>query len=344
MALQTFNNLMVPNPAVAISPFTSITLNSAGYKAAFIVQVPKSGNISKIGFRVYTLTTSKTLRVGLETVNTATGVPTGNQYGGSAVGIQAAPAQNTYYTVTLGTPATAVAGDVVAIVIQFDSDVGNLLITCINNLSVFPYCAKYTASWAKQTILPVGHLEYDDSSVGDAFILPQNTSLLENFKINSDPDERGLKFKLPFPCRLKGIWRAPYTYPAGDFDIVVYDSDGSTVLETLCVIANESNVYQDVVNYFLFADPVTLLADTWYRVVLKPSSTNICYVSGFTVTSAYLLDSVSAGQNFHYTSRVDAGAWTDNTLKRLFLGLILDQFDDGAGGGGGGGGGFASVA
>ena len=44
---------------------------------------------------------------------------------------------------------------------------------------------------------------------------------------------------------------------------------------------------------------------------------------------------MDGGPNFHYTSRTDAGAWTDVTTQRPWMGLELLQIDASSGGNGG---------
>jgi hypothetical protein len=62
-----------------VSSFVSRLIDATGEKYAAIIQIPKTGTISKIGFRTGTVTTSQTLRGGIETVDAATGAPTGTQ-------------------------------------------------------------------------------------------------------------------------------------------------------------------------------------------------------------------------------------------------------------------------
>ena len=42
---------------------------------------------------------------------------------------------------------------------------------------------------------------------------------------------------------------------------------------------------------------------------------------------------MTGGQNFHYTTRVNGGAWTDTTTQRAFMGILANAFDDAVGGG-----------
>ncbi len=107
----------------------SLLMDASGEKAAFIFKIPKSGTITEIGFRTGAVTTADTLKAGLYTVDTSNN-PTATAYGGMVAGTQASPAANTWYAVALGTNCTATAGDVVAVVIEFNSYVaGNLNIS-----------------------------------------------------------------------------------------------------------------------------------------------------------------------------------------------------------------------
>src|SRR5688572_25458479 len=86
--------------------FNNFWIDASGEKSSFVIQVPKTGSITHVGFRVASVSSSQTLRAGIETLSG--GAPSGSQYGGSAVGTQASPAADTFYEVALATPATAV--------------------------------------------------------------------------------------------------------------------------------------------------------------------------------------------------------------------------------------------
>lgn len=333
MALQTLGELIIPDVRTSVT-FQSYLLDAAGEKKAFIIAIPKSGTVSKIGFKTGTVTTSQTLRVSLQTVDAATGNPTGTLYGGSTAGTQASPASNTYYTVSFGTGATAVKGNIVAVVIEFDSTIGNLNIDTVATIyaNSFPYCNHYTTSWTKNTNIPLVALEYSDGSYADCGGYPTSAVTYLSWNSGSTPDERALRFSLPFPSRLKGVWFRGSV--AGNMDIVLYQ--GTTVLISQSIDKDQTN-QSGRYNKFYFNTTYNLAANTVYRLSLKPTTvTNISVFTEFSFASQAILDSIDGGQQFYYSYRTDAGAWTDDTTKRYFMGLILDQFDDGTAVGGGG--------
>lgn len=313
-----------------INSFNAPTLiDASGEKCAVICQVPKTGSITHVGFRTGAVTTPQTLRVGIETLSS--GNPSTTQYGGSAVGTQTSPAANTYYEVALATPATAVRGDFIALVVQFNATVGNLEIAHCTGAPnhALPFVDEFVAAaWGRQVRLCVASLKYSDGSYPTFFCVPMASISEINFNSSSTPDERALKFKMPVQCMLQGVYmRAAMSSPA-TADIVLYDDAGNT-LKTLSVSqANIMGTFNDPVKY-LFPAGVTLKANRFYRLAYKPTSTTDIWMYQFTVNSAGMLDGFIGGQNWYLSTRTDAGTWTDTTTTRPYIGLIFEQFHDG---------------
>jgi hypothetical protein len=319
---------------LGVSGYGVSLIDATGEMAGFCIQVPKSGNIDRVGFRTGTVTTPQTLRVGIETLSS--GNPSGSQYGGSAVGTQASPATNTFYEVTLGTPATAVKGDFIAVVVQFNSTIGNLEIAGANNTApnhLYPCCMEKVGAgptWAKVVRNPCLTIRYDDGTYGNINCFPGISVTEQSYSSASTPDERGLKFKLPVPVTVIGVYYRAAIGSAGTYDLVLYDSDGTTALATKTVTqVNLTGTFDDPIK-IIFNSAVTLLANTFYRLVVKPTS-GTAFLYELTVNTAAMLDGWAGGQNFHLTTRTDAGAWTDTTTKRPYIGLMVSQFQDGGG-------------
>jgi len=344
MALQTIKGggLLLPNHFGMIRgdilDNTGPIIDATGEKVGFVFQVPKTGTIDRVCFRVRDVTTSQTLRAGLETVDATTGAPTGTQYGGSAVGTQAAPVQQTFYEVTLGTAASATAGDTVALVVQFDSTVGNLRLGQIDGLSGgpragIPYINHYTTAWAKsQSGVPLMAIRYDDGSYENIGAMPFASRTDTAFNSGSTPDEIGNYFTLPGPMRAAGVFAI--ATPTGAFDIVFYE--GSTALRTISVDPDVVGNAGAVEFFLRFSSPVSLTASTAYRIVFKPTTTTNISVRQLGVLSTAMLDVLPGGSDWYKTSRSDAGSWTeDNTARIWGLGILFDQIDDGASAGGG---------
>jgi len=316
-----------------------VTIDASGEKAGFVFAVPKTGTIDRVGFTTRAVTTAQTLRAGLETTDTTNYLPTGTQYGGSAVGTQASPAANTFYEVTLGTGASATKGDIIAIVVQFDATVGNLVIGSIDNESggantSFPYVAAYTTSWAKvNTAVGMHSVRYSDGTyehVGQCVpTSPRDDTFFNN---GSAADEIGNRFTLAAPCRVAGIFSG-VNHISAAVDYVLYE--GTTALGTISVPAGlqaASTGYE----HFYFSSPLTLSAGTVYRLVVKPTTTSNANVREAIMLNAAMLDMLPGGSDWYKTSRADAGSWTDTDTRRIWaLGLLIDQIDDGASAGGG---------
>lgn len=316
--------------------FTSQLIDAADEKAASIIQAPKTGTISKVGFRTITVATGATVDVRLETLSGSD--PSGNLLGANSNGAQVIGDgdDNTFFTTALTTPVAVTKGEIFAVVIVNPAgSPGNIQIARFNSLGNrgFPYTDLFTGSWAVGSECPCISLEYDDGSYeAQPFVMPLSALNVANFSSGSTPDHRGLKFKFPFPFSLTGFWLLADI--EGSPNAKLYDSDGTTVLETLVLDANKRRTISDDFHYYFFASTYSLAKDVFYRLVIEPTATAVD-LHDFDVAAAAIMDAFPGGQDFHYTQKKDAG-WTDITTKRPFLGLMVKGFSDGVGGGGGG--------
>lgn len=336
MTLQLLPFLYTSALEIQSTAFTSFLLDASGEKFAVVFRVPKSGNISHVGFRTATVTTPQTLRVGIQTLSS--GDASGSAYGSMTAGTQAAPASNTWYEVALGAAAAATAGDMVAAVIEFDSSVGNLNIAgCLSgsNGSLFPYPSLFTGSWARTSAPPILTVKYDDGTYGIIGAWPVSGISAANFNNASTPDEKALRFQLPFPARITG-YEAMLSVAsnAADFDVVLYS--GTTALATASHDAdNVSGTGSTRRIWGFFNSPQDLAANTVYRLALKPTTANNITNVEFTFPSNASMASIFGGIEWYWSERTDAGSWSDTTTKRPNIYPLFDKFDDGASGGGG---------
>ena len=244
MALQSLPIYSVPlgdhlrlDPGLDSS--SSSIIDAAGEKYEAIFEIPKAGTVSHLCFMTGGVTASQTLRVGLETLD-STGNASGTQYGGSVAGTQVAPAATTYYEVPLGTNATVVKGDKVALVIQFDGTVGNLQIKSAAGIPThFPYSGLYTTSWTKNiTLLSMVGIKYNDGTYGQIYCLGMSADFQSvTFNNGSAADERGNRFSLPFPAACTGAWIIMSAGTTSPFDLILYDA-ASTILKTVSIDPN----------------------------------------------------------------------------------------------------------
>lgn len=326
---------------VSLAPaFSPMVLDAAGEKVAVVMQAPKTGSIRKIHFRTGTVTSATDTDVRIETVDATTGNPTGTLFG-TTTNVTVASASitaNAWITTGALTADCAVTrgSDKIAIVIA-PTGTPNYQVSYLtgNTNRNSPYNVHYTASWSKTTFsLPVIALEYSDGTLAIApGVYPWSAINTHSYGNGSTPDEVALKFSLAAPVRVTGVWAIADL--DGDADFVLYDSDGSTVLASTSTDKDIRSGTSTKSGEWLFAASQQLSANTSYRLSLKPTSATTLTTYSFDVASAAILDQLAGGRNFHHSTRVDAGSWTDTTTRRPFMGLIIDGIDDGAGGAGG---------
>lgn len=331
----------------------TFALDAAAEKLAFIVTFWQPGTLHLVHFRTATVATGDTLKVSFQDIDGATGDPdgTGDEFRTIVVGngddnvalvtgILSSDGTDT------GTKRTVVAGQMLAVVFEFNSFVaGNILLAARSaaagpSSSGYTYSDHFTAAWAKSQNLPLMAIEYSDGSYAPLPYVDASVSGLAAETFNSTTtagaggDERGLIFQVPFACKVKGFWANLDI--DNDAEVVLYDSDG-TELDAVTLDATNRVVTHSQVYHVPFSDEFTLAKDTNYRLSLRPGAGNASVmVSSF--PTAAVLDAMPGGSECHYTVRTDGGAWTETTTKRPLMGVILSAVDNGVSSGSGGSG------
>jgi hypothetical protein len=341
----------------AATQTTSFRIDASGEKVAFVIRVPKTGTLNSVGFLLGTVTQAPAsgLKVSFQDIDTATGNPdgTGDQFATVTSGLTS----NSWVDVSStgymgaggagsGAKRSVTAGDRLGIVIEFASFAASDNVDIVSaatgtsvTMNYQCYVDHFTASWGKQAAVnPIFSLKYDDGTYAAMpEVLPITGFGTLSYNQNTvAQDEAGLIFQVPFTCKVVGFW-----YDAdidGNADIVLYDSDGSTSLGSLSI---DNNVRASTGNgagfgYFSGGE-VTLSINTSYRLILKPTSTTSVILKYIDVNSAALFDQMPGGQTCHFTSRVDAGSWSQTTTRRPLMGLLISALDDGVSAGSGGG-------
>lgn len=327
--------------------FDAILLDAAGEKAGFVFEVQKAGTVTILHFRLSGVTTGQTLRAGLYAVD-ASGNPTTTAYGGMAVGTVtvADTDDNTLKQVTLATPATMVAGDWVALVIEFDSTAGNLNISRSGGSSGDAFSTLYTGgAWGARSMYASGFaLEYNDGTLGPSDSMLVSTFQNPGFHLDTAiADEYGTRFIYPFGGRIIGIRTALSLAASAIAEFNYYD--GTTVVEqsvrNAIYTANNGQREWDV----RFLNPIPYVAGTERRIAVRPTVTGATGQVGISYSA---LPSAAALATFGIdptewaagrfvvegTRRINQGAWSDQSLwlPCLFY-PIFDQLDSGGRGG-----------
>lgn len=307
--------------------FDNMLLNASGEKAAYICSAPFTGNITAVAFRVGTSTTGDTVDVRVETID-ASGDPSGTLFGANTNGAQVvSTSNNQWYLTTLTSPAAVTKGDRIAIVVVQGAGGGDFNVQRFQGANVIAnvYSDHDTAGWTKGTSqMPIGALSYGGTYYNTLGVHPWSGRGAVAFGSGSSPDERGMIFNTPFSLRVTGA------VMHGDFDnacdVVLYDTDGSTVLATAPVISAERQINGKAGQFIELPANYVLKPDADYRIVVKPTTAGTVILDDITVPSAAYLDAMDCGQQFRMTQRTNAGAWTDTATKRPMISLIADAF------------------
>lgn len=312
-----------------------------------MIRIPKTGNVSKILWATRTVTTGATITVRGETwtETTTPSQPSGTLYHANFTGTSViADTDDNIAVLTSLTAAVAVTrGDKIAIIIkQPAASFGNMnLASFSDDAQDFPYLllntgVSPTISWAAVAQSPVLGLEYDDGSYEPiSGCYPFHVITSTAFANSSTPDEIGLRFKLTFPCQVARWWA--WLDADGDFNVNLYDSDGATKIAggSFSCDKDSRRTTGPEIQMMPFLSTVNLLANTFYRLVIEPSSATTLTIYDFTVNTAAAMDAHDGGQNFHLTSAKNPAAegdWTNTTTRRPFMGIGIKGFDDGASG------------
>lgn len=361
MAFTAFKGgLLIPHlPRVFNINIGQSALNGATEKWAGIIRIPKSGTLDQFEFRGNQagLEAASRVRLSFQDVSPADGFPDGtqDQFRDMAVGDfdagrwQKPPGVMTSDGTDTGVKRVVTRGDLLACVVEYDVfvalDVVNVhhasLGTAPSADFAFPYMLEDVgAGYVKKLTQPRFGLKYSDGSFAELSpnVLPDTQLGFEPlFGSGSTPDEIGLRFRLPFPVKVGGAW-AGLSDLGANADLVLYDSDGSSVLTSVSMDKDVISDSTDIVVFQHFPDEVALLVNTFYRLVLKPTTAaNSVRIGSREVDTAALMNLLPGGDDFTWTQRTDAGAWSEILTKRPLLGIYATAFDSGVVGTVGGG-------
>jgi hypothetical protein len=325
---------MYPTP-IWTDTYSTSTLYSSTPQLAQIFTVPKSGTINQLAVQLGTITTSDTMQLSLQTVNSS-GSPTGTLYGSSAAQTFT-PSAGSLNSVTLSTPATATEGDVVALVLGFSSTIGSVNVTYTDrtyfggSITTFPYSLTYNGSaWSKATTSWCVYLGYNDGTYPDINTIPASAAGTFSFAQNlgSNPDEYGMYFQMPMKALVEGVWVLNNATNTSPYDTVkLYSTDGATVLAQNDVFQGYYNT--SAIRFIPFTSLVTLNEGLNYYLTLKSGSTTANTFYSLTFPNANAATSMHGNLNGTQTLqgiyRQNSGTWTYSPTTRYPIGLMVRQ-------------------
>lgn len=337
--------------------FANMVFDGSGDKCAFIFQSETTDAITHLGYRHgLRIGTPPTMQISLQSVDTTTGAPTGTVLGGGspASATFTPPADTTWdgtwRKIALANSYTPTRGQVLAIVVEYSSgtiDGSNGMSATYDwgpdNGGMFPRSAINTAgTWAQQSRIP----PYAYYTASACFGQPVESVTQTTYLPSSTPDEYALRFALPAGwgdtyavMGFRGFVKSPGTASSPTFTATLYDTDGSTALQslTLDVPPMGTSATGRIVE-FIFDEATlsTLSFGSAYRIGITTTVQNT-YLTTVDADTATEAAAFPWGGDFYLSTRADAGAWTDDTTKRPAMELILADITEPAGGSGGGG-------
>lgn len=348
-------------------------VDAAGEKVAFIGNVFWEGgaasktmdSTSLIHFRTGTVTmasASTTMRIGLQDVNTAAGPPLQpdgtydvyREFAGDA-GVISSADDNVAKSVTLSTSGskTIALGQLVAVVFEMTARGGadSLVLSATPVAgSTYGFFAKpsvmnYTTAWQNASVAtttPLVMFESSDGTLGTflgcGYYAPGN---VYTYASSGTPDERAMKFQVPFKCKVNSVYIATGGNAAtADGEIVLYSTPGGTpsALATITVLGEYfGNVTDERPHIFMFDSEIELSPATDYAIAYKATgagSVNLGYIT----MAAAGHRSLNGFANCSGVSRSDgSGAFgSESTTDIPLMSLGICHLDDGTGGAGGG--------
>lgn len=370
MAQQTFTRGMwVPPPLPGMAgnsgpPSTRgetlSTIDAINESYGAVIAAPKTGNIRSVYFHMGNVTTGATITIGAYNLTLADGAPD----------LTSPVSTNSFITKAI---ATTDAGDLLNSG-NFTADAavtkGQHFAICWTNPGAsagnmrfnlfrfpafnFPYVALYTGTWAKNVGQPSLVLVYDDGSLecplgcfpgGTTTTGAEDSLGTQSPSTATNPEQCGARFKFEGPVRVNGAWL--YADADGDHTIqlVTADWDGASsgLLATATIDKDIRQGTAAGLRFVEFDTSVDLDADTYYRLVISPTSATALSFYYMTFQSASFQALMPMGNDFHFTTAKDPNDDTDWTnydenhgslWRTPIMGLIVDGIDDGASVGG----------
>jgi hypothetical protein len=312
----------------------SLTLSS-GTITASVISIKKAGTITKVSFRMGTTTNaSNVYRLSIQTV--VNGVPSGTLWATNTekTGITGISGAGTYVTVTLTAGAVVSAGDIIAVVFQPTTVVGNSTISYYSDASTgssgLPFAVQFNgSSWAVPANAPNWAVEYNDGtfvSILGLFSLKNINSTNANSSLMT-----GNKIVPKKTIRVVGF--TAWADLDASTSVVIYGSDGSTQLASFALNLNLPISSTGIFIYSgYFSSPVTLSEGQTYYIMYRNTNATSVATYDYQTDSSACRESLEGGE---IMSRVTSTTinptspanFVEDSTKLTSIGLIIDAVD-----------------
>lgn len=294
--------------------------------------------ISHVGLKPSAVSGSPTGDIRIETVDTATGIPTGALWA-TNTNIVTATLTTTFALHALTASATITKGQIFAVKAVYNSGT-SFAFSAISAL-VFGMGMPYAVTNVTGSAVK-GAITGFDVALGSSTTvfypvrqLFPAASIAQNSFNNTSSARRGLRFQTPFKCQVAGF-RYYLGTAIGDFAAAIFNDAGAELSSSSTTFEGDvqAGVASGGVGEFYFDNPVMLSPGTWYRLAIEPSSATNCNMYTATLPTLDYRSAWPGGTNFHYTTYV-ASSWTDTATDQVpFMDIMIKQLDDGVSTGG----------
>lgn len=337
----------LPNIIATGPSFQTITLDAAGEYVVCTVQAPLTGTLTHIEFVARAISANGTLRGGIWAVPAA-GTPGGTLLAVGSDGTLAYTTSdaNTWLTIPLTTPVAVTRGQFIQVAIgQNAASAGNLQVGFFDDDgNQCPGVWDNTSgSYAATSggLAPCVALRYA-TNVYAPILGCWPFSGVNNYLFSSNDvtaDVRGLRFRFPYPVSVSGGWL--YADTDGDFNFrLVTEAYNGTdgVLASLTVDKDFRPSNASGVHLFQFLADVTLAKNTWYRLVVEPTTGTQTGLHDFVIPNANIMTTMFQGADWHTTQAKDPtgnASWTNynngiDGYRRPLMGLLVNGQHDGS--------------
>ncbi|MGE5512374.1 MAG: hypothetical protein ACM31O_14095 [Bacteroidota bacterium] len=253
---------------------------------------------------------------------------------------------NSWITLAMATGSKSIAhGDYICIVFDMTARAGSdsIVVQGIQRrIGGIPFTNTFTGgAWSIDGANTIGTclIEFDDGTLATLMGVIPGALGADLFGDTSNPDERGLLFRLPWDVDIEALWHAfgsnGQSTPDGTLTLYEDPLGTPSALETFPLTA-EADI--NGVAFLPLDVAVSLARDTDYCLAMKGTATAGVRMPRFQFANAAYRRFISNGLNLRLGSRNNlSGAFTEDATIIPVMGVVISAFDDGAGAGGGSG-------